>query len=90
MRRGLADPKSLDPTESIRFQFLLAEIVFAPLETSEKEWRIGTADREELDSVANHVTPLLLTPGARWFWEIHRHEYPTPLQEYVESLLSAA
>ena len=90
MRRGLADPKSLDPTENIRFQFLLSEIVFAPLESSEREWRIGTADREELDAVARHVTPLLSTAGARWFWEVHRHEYPTPLQEYVDSILSTA
>lgn len=90
MRKGLADPKSLDPTEKIRFQFLISEIIFAPLESSEREWRIGTADREELDAVASHVAPLLSTPGAQWFWELHRHEYPTQLQDYIASLLSAA
>lgn len=90
MRKGLADPKSLDPAENIRFQFLLSEVIFAPLESSEREWRMGAADREELDAVASHVAPLLSTPGAQWFWDRHRHEYPSQLQEYIDSLLSAA
>jgi hypothetical protein len=90
LQKGLLDPKSLTPTESIRFQFLVSEIVFAPLETAEKEWRIGTPDREELDAVASHIAPLLSSPGAHWFWAQHRDEYPTELREYVDTLISAA
>jgi hypothetical protein len=90
LRQGLADPKSLSATQNIRFQFLISEVVFGPLETAEKEWRMGTTDREELDATRSHVAPLLSTPGGRWFWELHRHEYAAELQEYIDSLLSAA
>jgi hypothetical protein len=89
-RQGLADPKSLSATQKVRFQFLISEVVFGPLETAEKEWRMGTTNREELDAARSHVAPLLSSPGGQWFWELHRQEYASELQEYIDSLLSAA
>jgi len=84
-RKGLSDPGSLNQTERLRFEFLLSEVVFAPLETAEKEYRIGTADREELDAVSSHLVPLLSSPGVQWFWKHHRDEYPIELQEHLDS-----
>jgi len=88
--QGLADPKSLSATQKVRFQFLIAEVVFGPLETAEREWRMGTTDSEELDAACSHVAPLLSSPGGRWFWELHRQEYAAELREYIDSLLTAA
>jgi hypothetical protein len=90
LNRGLADPKSLNATEKLRFQMIISEMIFAPLETAEKEWRMGTTDGEELNALGSHIAPLISTPGAQWFWERHRSEYPAGLQEFVDPLMAAA
>jgi len=88
--RGLADPESLSATQKVRFQFLIAGIVFGTLETLEREWRMGTTDREDLDAACRHVAHLLSSPGGQWFWKIHREEYAAEFRKYVDPLLSSA
>jgi hypothetical protein len=36
-------------------------------------------------AVATHIARLLSSPGVRWYWRIHRGEYPAKLQEYFDS-----
>jgi hypothetical protein len=87
--QGLADPKSLSATQKVRFQFLITEVVFGPLETAEREWRMGTTDREDLDASCSHLAPLLSSPGGQWFWERHREEYAAEFRKYIDSFLAA-
>jgi hypothetical protein len=88
--QGLANPELLSATQKVRFQFLISEVAFGILETQEREWRIGTTDRKDLDVTCRHVAPLLTSPGGQWFWKIHRQEYAAEFQEYVDPLLAAA
>jgi hypothetical protein len=88
--QGLADPESLNATQKVRFQFLIAGVVLMPLETLEREWRMGTTDREDLDAAWRHVAPLLSSPGGQWFWKIHRQEYAAEFRKYIDPLLAAA
>ena len=88
--QSLADPESLTATQKVRFQFLIAEVVLGPLETLEKEWRMGTTDREDLDAAWRHVAPPLSSPGGQWFWKIPRQEYAAEFRKYIEPLLAAA
>lgn len=88
--QGLVDPESLSATQKVRFQFLIAEVAFGVLETQEREWRMGTTDREDLDVTWRHVAPLVSSPGGQWFWKAHGREYAAEFREYVDRLLAAA
>lgn len=88
--QGLADPSALSATQKVRFQFLIAEIVFGILETQEREWRMGTSDREDLDVTCRHIAPFLSSPGGQWFWKNHRQEYAAEFQEFIDVQLAAA
>ena len=82
LRIGLAEPATLDPTEAVQFRFLFAELV-GSLETAYKEWRLGTADEDELLETLRHVRPLLASPGGREYWRQDGPGYDAEFREYM-------
>lgn len=83
MVRGLADPDSLSPAESLRFTFLMASFV-NNAELGFHEHELDVIDDWEMFRAVRATARLLRTPGGKRFWLQHGDNYKGPFVEYLE------
>lgn len=83
--RGLSDPKSLTPSEQIRFTFLMASFV-NNAELGFNEHRQKVIDDWEMKRAVLATARLLRTPGGEWFWARHGRNYRGPFVDYTMNI----
>ena len=86
-QQGLADPKSLNPGERVRFEFLLAPFV-AHSQLEYLEHQEGLRDVGTFDRNMGARLMFLRSPGGAAFWGRRRDYYDAGFQDYVDNFLA--
>jgi hypothetical protein len=87
-RRGLASFESLEPTEQIRFTFLMSQIIGAS-ELAFQDREDGVSNPKQLERALAGMLPLLRTPGGRAYWKVFasRAGYPDEFRSLIDAEL---
>ena len=85
-RRGLMEPGSLDPDESVQFMFLFSMLT-SQADNIIVDHRLGVVDREVMESTTTTTRQLLRTPGGRQYWNAYSTTHTPEFREYVDQRL---
>lgn len=84
--RGMQDPSSLTPAETVRFiSYWHASIL--PVQNWFYQWRKRALDEEFWESWARVVTDVNQTPGFAYFWEQRKRYYSDEFRHFMETEL---
>ena len=81
--RGLADSRSLDGQESVRFSLLMAS-QFGLLEDVFHQHILGTIEDDWFKSRRRAISLVLSSPGGRWWWVGNKHVFTQKFAHFVE------
>jgi hypothetical protein len=85
-RRGLAEPDSLDPDESLQFAFLFS--MFASHgDNVFVDYRFGVVGNDIMESSLSSHLRLLGTPGGRRYWSTYSLGHTPEFRAYVDKRL---
>ena len=86
-QRGLADPKSLDTQERIRFAFLLAPFL-AVAQLEFLDYKDGLRDSALFERNLSSRLRFLRAPGGREYWDQQRESYDPGFEARVDEWLA--
>ena len=86
-RRGLVEPDSLDPDESIQFTFLFSMLT-SQSDNVFDDYRLGVIDQEMMESTTSSTLNLLKTPGGRQHWSNYSSAHTPEFRDYIDQQLN--
>lgn len=88
-RRGLADPATLDPDESVQFVFLFSMLV-SQADSTFTDYRLGVAERALTETAISATLRLIRTRGGRKYWSEWANAHTPEFREYVDARLQSS
>lgn len=85
--KGIADPDSLNELERYRFRLLMSNFADANWDMYTQTVVTGFSPESWHTQGRKAIRRVLGTPGGRWFWNIHREDYPEEFRDEVNRIL---
>ena len=86
LRRGLAEPESLDPDEAVQFAFLFSMLA-SHGDNIFVDYGFGIVGNGIMESTISSHMRLISTPGGRQYWRSHAFGHTPEFRAYVDKRL---
>ena len=84
--RGMADPKSLDDDERLRFRLALHNVIWGLWSQYEQAELTGVSG-QVWQSTKPILRRIIGSPGGKWFWSGYKHEFAESFVQEVDGIV---